>query len=185
MKRPFVIAILGAESTGKSQLAQALASHLEGSLEGSLKARVTWVPEWLRAWCDQQGRTPQPHEQEAIAREQIRLIEAACASHEVVVCDTTAVMTAVYSHLLFNDRTLDDLAVQAHRRVDLTLLTALDVPWQADSHQRDGPHVREPVDRAIRSLLSQNDMSWLTVTGLGPQRLAVAIQHVEAKLKQI
>ena len=185
MKRPFVIAILGAESTGKSQLAQALASHLEGSLEGSLKARVTWVPEWLRAWCDQQGRTPQPHEQEAIAREQIRLIEAACSSHEVVVCDTTAVMTAVYSQLLFNDRALDDLAVQAHRRVDLTLLTALDVPWQADSHQRDGPHVREPVDRAIRSLLSQHGISWLTVTGLGPQRLARAIQHVEAKLKQI
>ena len=58
MKKPFVIAILGAESTGKTQLAQALASHLEDSMRGSLeeskKARVTWVPEWLRTWCDQQ-----------------------------------------------------------------------------------------------------------------------------------
>ncbi len=156
---------------------------MRGSLEESKKARVTWVPEWLRAWCDQQGRTPEPHEQEAIAREQTRLIDDACASHDVVVCDTTAVMTAVYSQLLFNDAALDDLAVQAHRRVDLTLLTALDVPWQADSLQRDGPHVREPVDQAVRSLLSQHGMSWLTVSGLGPQRLARAMQHVEAAFK--
>lgn len=176
MKTPFVIAILGAESTGKTQLAQALAT----GLRDSPALRVTWVPEWLRAWCDRQRRTPQAHEQLAIAREQTRLIEEACTSHDVVVCDTTAVMTAVYSQLLFNDRSLDGLAVRAHRRVDLTLLTALDLPWQADGHQRDGPHVREPVDAAIRELLHANQLDWSAVCGTGPLRAASAVQVVKA-----
>ena len=44
---------------------------------------------------------------------------------------------------------LYDEALAAHARADLTLLTALDLPWRADGLQRDGPHVREPVDAKV------------------------------------
>jgi len=48
-----VIALLGAESTGKTSLSLALAKAL--TLRGR---QVTVVPEVLRQWCDQHGRTP-------------------------------------------------------------------------------------------------------------------------------
>ena len=87
------IAIVGAESTGKTALAQALAERV-ADLSG---LRCTWVGEWLRSWCEREGRTPRPDEQAAIAQHQQGLIELAAANHELVVCDTTALMTAVYS----------------------------------------------------------------------------------------
>jgi hypothetical protein len=84
-------------------------------------------------------------------------------------------MTAVYSSLLFDDDSLVPIAVAGHRRIDLTLLTALDLPWIADGHQRDGPHVREPVDRALRRLMLIQGLGWSVVAGLGAARLACAL----------
>ena len=106
------IAIVGAESTGKTALAQALAQRI-GALSG---LRSTWVREHLRAWCDAHGRTPRPDEQAAIAAQQQALIDSAAATHAVVVCDTTPLMTAVYSEWLFSDLSLQAEAVAQQRR---------------------------------------------------------------------
>ena len=85
------IAIVGAESTGKTTLAAALAMRLAAETG----RRVAWVPELLREWCEHSGRTPLIHEQASILRAQHERIDAAAASHDIVVCDTTALMTAV------------------------------------------------------------------------------------------
>ena len=58
-------AIVGAESTGKSWLTQALAEVLRDRGQ-----TVHTVDEVLRHWCDRAGRTPQRHEQMAIAQQQ-------------------------------------------------------------------------------------------------------------------
>ncbi len=171
MAEPLVIAVVGAESTGKTLLARTLAHRLADQTG----QRCTWVPEHLRRWCDEQGRTPQRHEQAAIAAQQTALIDAAAQSHDVVVCDTTALMTAVYSHTVFGDDSLDASALQAHRRVSLTLLMALDLPWVADGLQRDGPQVREPVDDRLRQLLARGAVAWSLVSGLGENRIQAAL----------
>ena len=178
--RGLCIALLGAESTGKTTLAAALADQL--AQDSGL--RVSWVPEVLRLWCDERGRTPRVDEQEGILREQHTRIDAAASTHDLVVCDTTAVMTAVYHRIVFGDRSLDALAAGLHRRVDLTLLTALDLPWQADGQQRDGPQVRAPVDGAIRELLSAHGLRWSRVSGSGRARLACAVDVVAPLLRQ-
>ncbi len=173
------IAILGAESTGKSTLAQDLAS----ALADATGLRCTAVPEWLRTWCEREGRTPRPDEQLAIAETQHAQIEAAAQTHDIVVCDTTAVMTAVYSRLLFDDRSLEPLAVMHQLRMQLTLLTALDIPWQPDGLQRDGPQVREPVDNLVRELLMAHGLRWSLVSGSGAQRLQSALDAVAPMLR--
>lgn len=172
MAEALVIALVGAESTGKTVLAQALAH----SLSQRHGLRATWVAEWLRPWCDAHHRTPQRDEQAAIAAAQTRLIEEAARSHDVVVADTTALMTAVYSHIVFGDDSLDAMAVAAHRRAQLTLLTGLDMPWEPDGVQRDGPHVRPPVDARLRALLHAHGLAYSVILGSGPQRLAAALQ---------
>jgi hypothetical protein len=92
-------------------------------------------------------------------------------------------MTAVYSRIVFGDRTLDARAVALHRRMDLTLLTAIDLPWVADGQQRDGPQVRVPVDEALRELLGNNGLPWSLVTGSGAARLEAALDAVAPLLR--
>jgi nicotinamide riboside kinase len=174
-----VIAIVGAESTGKTTLAPALAARL-AELSG---LRCGWVGEQLRGWCERMGRTPLQHEQASIARAQAEAIDDAARVQEVVVCDTTPLMTAVYSRLLFDDPSLEPFALEWHRRCAHTLLTALDIDWVADGHQRDGPHVREPVDRMLRELLTAQQLPWSPVGGQGQARVERAVDAVAPLLR--
>jgi nicotinamide riboside kinase len=174
----FVIGLLGAESTGKTTLAQALGEALRAR-----GLQVAVVEEYLREFCLAEGRTPVHAEQNHIAHEQARRIdEAARQGHAVVVADTTALTIAVYSEVVFADRALYPWALAAHRRCGLTLLTALDLPWQADGMMRDGPHARAPVDALFRARLQQAGLAYGVVAGLGEARLAHALRGVEHAL---
>lgn len=168
-----VIAVVGAESTGKSTLVQQLAEALRA--DGLVVAQRD---EYLRSFCDQHGRTPRQDEQAHIAAEQTRRIAAARDARllpvDVVVADTTALMTAVYSDYIFGDPTLYPQALADHRRADLTLLMALDLPWIADGLQRDGPQVQQPVDQMLRRALLGAGIGFSVIGGVGPQRLANA-----------
>jgi nicotinamide riboside kinase len=164
------IAILGAESTGKTELAKQLVDTLR-----SRGHDAVMVAEYLREFCDLHARTPLPHEQAPIAQEQTRRIDDAATKHALVVADTSALMIAVYSEIVFGDRGLYDSALAAHRRCDLTLLTALDLPWQADGLQRDGPHVREPVQTLLRTALARGGIAYSVVSGVGEARLQAAL----------
>jgi nicotinamide riboside kinase len=137
------------------------------------------VEETLREWCEQQQRSPQADEQRGIAQTQHDRIEQAAAEHDVVVADTTALMTAVYSRLVWADASLDAWAAGLHANtVDLTLFTANDIAWVPDGLQRDGPHVREPVAALLRELLTAHGIAWSQVSGVGEQRLSHALAAV-------
>ena len=179
MSRGFVIALLGAESTGKTTLAEALVHALRG--DGRSAALVT---EYLREFCDEHQRTPRQDEQAGIADMQTRRIDDAACDVDVVVADTTALMIAVYSDKVFGDTGLYASAVDAHRACDLTLLTALDLPWQADGLQRDGPQVRGPVDDRVRALLIGHQIPWSLVSGQGEARLEAAVDAVAPLLRR-
>ena len=173
----FVVALVGAESTGKTTLAAEIASAL--SQRG---LRVASVTEALRDFCDEHDRTPRQDEQVAIAREQTRRIDDAASRAEFVVADTTALMIAVYSDYVFGDRSLYASAEAEQRRVGLTLVTALDLPWRADGLQRDGAHVRAPVDALLRAALDRAGVAFAVVSGRGPARLAAALASLDAAL---
>ena len=173
MKDGFIVAIVGAECTGKTTLSNELAQALAAEGRG-----VAVVPEYLREFCDRLQRTPRQDEQAHIAFEQARRIAAAAATHEMVVADTTALMIAVYSELVFGDLSLYADAEASHRRCDLTLLTAIDLPWQPDGLQRDGAHVRDPVDAKLRAALQRAGVAYGVVSGRGEERLANALKGV-------
>ncbi len=166
----FVIAIVGAESTGKTWLSRALGATLVAAGEDAVV-----VDESLRTFCDREGRTPRLDEQRAIAELQSNRIRAEACAHAVVIADTTALMTAVYSTFVFGDRSLDAYADAEQRRCDCTLLTDLDLPWRADGLQREGAHVREPIDALVREGLARAGVSFGRVSGLGEARVAQAL----------
>lgn len=170
------IAILGAECTGKTQLAQTLvqALHAQGS--------ASMVPEVLREWCAQHGRTPQSHEQQAIAEAQALHVQSS-APVDFLIADTSALMTAIYSDLLFHDTSLYAYALEQHRSFDLTLLTGLDLTWQADGVQRDGPHSQAPVDARLRQVLDAHALPYAVVYGVGHGRTQCALQAIHQQLQ--
>lgn len=163
-----LVALLGAECTGKSTLAEALAKHFNAGL----------VTEYLREWCDIHGRTPQQHEQAHIAAEQAARIEAAAHRHHLVICDTTPLITALCSEHYFDDDSLTAGALAFQRRCDLTLLCAPDLPWAADGFLRDGPAVRERFDARIRAALAAGAIAWVDIGGTDTERTAAAIAAV-------
>jgi len=164
-----LVALLGAECTGKSTLAEALAAHFGAGL----------VTEYLREWCATHGRTPQQHEQPHIAAEQAARIEAAAREHALVICDTTPLITALCSEHYFDDDSLTAGALAFQHRCDLTLLCAPDLPWQADGFLRDGPAVRARFDARLRDALARADVPWVDIRGDDGARLTAALAALQ------
>ncbi len=173
MAQPLKIAVLGAECTGKSSLVAALQAHWQAG-----GAKVLVAPEVLRQWCDQQGRTPLAHEQEAIAQAQAELTEHG-SDVDYLIADTSPLMTAIYSDVLFQDPSLYPFALSHQRIYQHTLVAGLDLPWQADGIQRDGPAMREQIDARLREVLQREGLAFSMVYGQGPQRLAGALAVLE------
>lgn len=165
------IAILGAESTGKSTICHGLAKRF---CEAGSHAIV--VDEYLREWCTTEMRTPQAHEQAAIAHEQCRRIHE--AGKATVIADTTALMTAIYSDVLFQDASLYGLGLEDIRRFQHVLVTAIDLPWVSDSHFRDSPQGQRVIHQRLQEVLRDHGIGYSMVYGSGEQRLNAAFTIV-------
>jgi HTH-type transcriptional repressor of NAD biosynthesis genes len=173
MAQPLTVAVLGAECTGKSSLVTALQTHWQA--RGAI---VRVISEVLRQWCDQQGRTPLAQEQRAIAQAQAGLVEQA-GDGDFLIADTSPLMTAIYSDVLFQDPSLYPFALKHQRIYHHTLVTGLDLPWQADGIQRDGAVMRERIDTRLRDVLQREGVGFSMVYGQGKQRLAGALAVLE------
>ena len=127
---PRLVCLIGAECTGKTTLAKALAQQIDG----------LYVAEALRQFCDQHGRTPTQSEQAVlmdaqVVQEERAWVQARQHGKRFVFCDTAPLLTAVYSDHYFADRSLYARARALHQRYALTLLLAPDLPWVADGLQ--------------------------------------------------
>jgi nicotinamide riboside kinase len=167
------VAILGAECTGKTTLAAQLVTSL--GLSGQ---SVLAVGEVLREWCAEHGRTPQAHEQMAIAQAQAQRVLDAGAC-DVLLADTTPLMTAVYSDVLLGDPSLYPFALAHHAVYDLTLVMGLDLPWIANGIQRDGPLLQAQVDTRLRAVLQDYGLRFSVVYGQNTCRCESALQAIE------
>lgn len=168
-----LICIIGAESTGKTTLSQALAAQFS----------CPWVAEYLRDFCISRGRTPTPHEQSMILETQVihemsAQVTALQRDCPYVFCDTAPLLTAIYSNFVFGDISLYARARALHSRYALTLLLQPDIAWVADGMQRDGAHVREPVTHLIERELAAINAPVTRISGNGDARIQAAIQAI-------
>jgi NadR type nicotinamide-nucleotide adenylyltransferase len=161
------VAILGAESSGKSTLAAALAIRYD----------TVWVPEYLREFVETQGRVPFEHDQFGIARLQLEHEAAAVKfARGFLFCDTTPFMTAVYSQVYWGRVDPQLAALDAAHDYALTLVTAPDGPWIPDGLQRESAAVRLAVHQAVIDKLEQRAIPYTLVSGSLEQRVAEAGQ---------
>jgi NadR type nicotinamide-nucleotide adenylyltransferase len=110
----------GAESTGKSVLAERLRVRLGWP----------WVPEFGRDYAEAHGTDFSMEDLLAMAAGQDAAMRAACAAGpEVLVLDTDPLMTAAWAQMLFGAA---PEVLFGYEKADLYLLFAPDVPWIED-----------------------------------------------------
>jgi HTH-type transcriptional repressor of NAD biosynthesis genes len=173
------VCVLGAESTGTTTLARALADHY----------RTAWVPEYGREYCDrkwQGGYTAEWHGEEFlhIALEQARREDAAARrADRVLVCDTDVFATAVWHERYLGTASPEVEALAQRRRADLYLLTGSEIPFVQDG-TRDGERVRHWMHERFAALLAATGRQWAVLRGPHEERLAEAVRRVDALLAE-
>ncbi|WP_028104234.1 AAA family ATPase [Pseudoduganella violaceinigra] len=169
MKQPYRVAILGAASSGKTTLAQAL----------SQRYGQPWVPEYLREFCDARQDVPVSADQFHIATTQVAR-EEALAAHggRFLFCDTTPLMTAVYSIHYFGgiDEQLESLA--ASRRYDITLVCKPEFAWIPDGLHHEEEDVSGMIDSILLGELARRGIPYARISGA----LEARLQQVEQLL---
>ncbi|MBL8309694.1 MAG: ATP-binding protein [Burkholderiales bacterium] len=180
MNTPKLVCLMGAESTGKTTLAQALAARFS----------CPWVPEYLRSFCQAHQRTPQRHEQSLILETQHIHVLAAredAARHGApfVFCDTAPLLTAIYSEDVFGDASLLPRGRTLQRIYALTLLCEADLEWAADGFMRDGPAAQARIQTALARELATpgrtaGESCWQVIRGKGASRADAAIHAILA-----
>lgn len=167
-----MVALIGGECTGKSTLAADLAAALPGVV----------IPEALRQWCLDHGRTPRRDEQRAMMALQISAEEAARSEgYPWLVCDPATLMTAVYSDIYFDDDSLlDDAIAHADEAYDCIIWCDRDLPWQPDEGQRDGVEWRDRAHDLLAAVLPRLTIPVVLVSGPPPERVESALSFLSA-----
>ena len=159
----------GAESTGKTVLAQKLGAELGCPV----------VPEFGRIHAETLGTEFAMADLLAIAREQDRLMrEAATARPALLILDTDPLMTAAWAEMLFGE-VPDELL--SYPKTDLYLLFAPDVPWIADGTRFFGtPDERARFAAIAEAMLVRAGVAYRPISGDWAERERQAYEVIRS-----
>jgi NadR type nicotinamide-nucleotide adenylyltransferase len=168
------VCVVGAESTGKTTLAQDLARHFG----------TVWVPEYGREYSERKlaaegGYDFRPEEFTHIAARQCELEdEAARRADKILICDTDAFTTGVWHRRYIGARSPEvEELVARRRRPDLYLLTDIRTPFVQDG-TRDGEHVREWMHEIFVEELRAGGIPCRPVSGTRGERLRQSVGYI-------
>lgn len=175
------ICLHGPESTGKTVLAAALSQHLSDAT-----GAVEVVGEFGREWCEANGSYTSMADLVMIAAEQERRITAAIARAEAagrswVICDTDAVMTAVWAEMLHGGQ--DPAFAQLTHSAALYLVPDIDLPWVEDGVRYFGQaDIRRTFMERALAELDRRGLPYAMVRGQGEARVQSALAAVRGMM---
>jgi len=164
MKR---IAITGPESSGKSDLAKALAEHFD----------TAFAPEFARVYLEKNGPDYSFEDLDEICRGQIAKEEKAmAAAKRVCFFDTDMLVLKIWSKYRFGRVSNFVRQSALLRKYDHYLLCKPDLPWSPDP-LRESPsrEERDILFNLYRNELESGKWSYSIVEGQGDERLNSAI----------
>jgi NadR type nicotinamide-nucleotide adenylyltransferase len=164
------VCLLGAESTGKTTLARALATRFE----------TVWNPEYGRPYT-QIGR---PAGAPWTSWEFTHIARIHCwyedflagLAHRVLFSDTDAFTTALF-HEVYLGTPATGFAELVERTYDLFVVCALDVPWRHDGLREFEAQRRWMHERYLQRA-RESGSPWLLVEGPAAARLEAAAEAV-------
>jgi NadR type nicotinamide-nucleotide adenylyltransferase len=173
------ICVVGAESTGTTTMAMALAEYYH----------TNWVPEYGREYseikmdADYNGEWTS-EEFVAIAREQSRREDiAARTANRVLICDTDPFATTLWHMRYMGNRSQEVADIADNRHYGLYLLTGDEIPFVQDG-LRDGEDIRHEMHQQFIEELTTTGRRWEMLNGSHEERLRKAIKLVDGILKE-
>jgi len=162
------VVVTGGECTGKTTLAEALATRWE----------TAWAAEAAREVALARRLALGPEDVPLIARTHVRLADKAFraaveAGRALVVFDQDLLSTVVYARHYYGSCPSWIERLAAERKGDLYLLCRPDLPWTADG-VRDRPEARAEIHRLFAAALAAAGATVADVTGTGEAREARA-----------
>lgn len=167
------VSLVGAESTGTTTLARALAERY----------RTVWAPEYGRFYADGKYASGRPEwrseEFTHIAEQQLRLMASlARVADRVVFSDTDPFATAIWHERYLGAPAPEVRALAAAHRPDLYLLTGDEIPFETDP-LRDGEHQRHWMHARFEEELRHAGVPYAILRGPHEKRLAEAVRLVD------
>lgn len=171
------VCVLGAESTGTTTLANALADSL----------KTNWVEEYGREYSEVKLKNNDLswHSDEfpIIAQEQLRRENAAARqANRVLICDTNAFATVLWHRRYIGTQSEQVANIAANGRCDLYLLTGDEIPFIQDGF-RDGEHIRHEMHRWFEQALAQQSVPWRLLRGSPNERLREGLHLIRELFK--
>jgi len=161
------IAILGPESTGKSELAKALAQHFG----------VTFIPEYARVYLSDSNHYDSSDVLN-IAKKQLELIQN--QKQRPLIADTELIVTKIWQ--LFKYGQVDSWIEEniANQEFDLYLLMNTDLEWTSDE-LRENPSLdeRQELFDLYEKELRQHNFNYSIISGEGYARLSNALLAIK------
>ena len=168
------VVLTGAESTGKTALAERLAAHFAAPLSAE------YAREYYAARQAEGRRELTAADVEPIARGQLALEDAAAArATRLAIHDTDLVSTVVYARYYYGACPAWIERAARERLADLYLLCEADISWAADP-QRDRPEAREALQRRFRETLGALGARVADVRGSPDERFALARDAIDS-----
>ncbi len=163
------VAIIGPECTGKSTLAEALATHYQ----------TTWVPEYAREYVTSQNYRYNMFDIFRISRQQLELEEEHLfKANNYLICDTNLIVSKIWSNYKFG-ACPEWIQEQIYKRdYSIQLLMDIDMPW-VDDPLREHPDKRAYFFDLYKKELDDLGAVYEIISGNEEQRLAKAIAAIE------
>lgn len=173
------IVVLGAESTGTTTLAKALAEHY----------KTYWVPEYGRLYSE--AKVPAGFPMNWDSDEFIHIAEtqqemedelAGRVPNGLLICDTNAFATRLW-HKRYVGEYLQSLEKYTECPCDLYIVTAPDIPFEDDG-TRDGEHIREDMHQWFIEELKKHNLPYIVARGSRRKRLMDTCKKIDKLLER-
>lgn len=170
-QRTKIIAITGAESTGKSTLARALATHYN----------VPFVPEFARSYVEQLHRSYTYDDVIVIAKKQIEQYnEMLSQEPPLIILDTWLLITKIWLDVVYGKVPgWIDQAIK-ETRIDTFLVCDTDLPWVPDPVRENGGADREKLQQTYIRELKNYHFPFHTIKGNYEERKKAAIKVISS-----
>jgi NadR type nicotinamide-nucleotide adenylyltransferase len=164
------IAIVGPESTGKTQLTRSLARRYN----------TVWVAEYAREYLEKLDRPYEADDLILIAQGQLDAEKAAGAwANRWLFCDTNLLVIDIWSQVKYGETHPAIVRAMELDSYALHLLTAPDLPWEPDP-LREHPHARDELFVQYENALQQAGVPYAVIQGKGDERVQQAIDLIDA-----